>query len=128
MDLGGHPLARPLQLLAPRRKPVRLNALGPADIAIADVLLDRIAPPRAGEPADLPPVAEDRSPPQQDDRRIGDGESDKALAERLAGLGNDSLAAEEGGVLPQLDRPAEARLQRRVVRADIGAPGAIALL
>ena len=38
------------------------------------------------------------------------------------------LAPEERNVLAELDRPAEAGLERRVIGADVGAPGAVALL
>ena len=41
--------------------------------------------------------------------------------------GLQRLASEEIGVLAQLHRPAEPGLERRVVRRDVGTPGAVAL-
>ena len=81
----------------------------------------------AGEPADAAAVAVDRLAAVQHHRGVVDGEAGEEAGELLRGLRFQRVAAEEGDVLAQLHREAEAGHQRRMVGADVGAPGAVAL-
>jgi hypothetical protein len=62
--------------------------------------------------------------------RIASGSTIKQArrGQAVLSLACERLAADEGHVAAELERPAETRLQRRAVGIGFGVPGAVALL
>ena len=111
----------------PARTPHRPR-LRIAHIAVAQRLPDRVPPAAARQPA-RPAARRDRSSrAPAAPRRAGDGEPRQQPRQRRRALRLQRLAPEERRVAPQLHREAEPRHQRRMIRPDVRAPGAIALL
>ena len=93
------------------------------------LLPDRVAVAARGEVADRLAVAQDRlapdAAPRRDRRRVKPA---KRLVSGCRAVASSASRPMKSAVRLQLHRPAEPRLERRVVRRDVGAPGAIALL
>ena len=87
-----------------------------------------MAPAGAGEPAHARAVAVDRLAAEEGDGGVGDREAGEEARERARALGFEGVAAEEAGFRAELGGEAEAGDEGGVVGADLGAPGAVALL
>ena len=128
MDLAGYAFGRHFQLVVSRHDVIAVDAGAVADVTVADIFCDRVTPTAAGQPADPLAVAVDRLAAQQHHRGVGDCEPGEQLVHAGFGLPGERLAAEERHVRFQLHRPAQPGFERRVIGADIGAPGAVAFL
>ncbi len=104
------------------------HAVGVADIAVADRQADGVAIATAGQIADGFAIAQDGLTAEKNDTRILGGKAHQPLPERRPRSALRRRAAEEIDVARQFYRPAEPGLEGRVVRRDVRAPGAIALL
>src|SRR5439155_21634241 len=102
-----------------------LDGIAGREIRVRDRLPDRVAVAAARDAAHDSAVDPHRLGAERDRTRVAEHETAE-LALRLA-CGDQRLAADEV-VLVELHGEAEARLERRLVGSDVGAPHAVALL
>src|SRR5208337_220368 len=99
---------------------------GAPDVAIADRLAHGVAVAAARQPADPLAVSVDGLATEEDDVACRHEASEQAGQGRGA-LRFEGLPASERQACLQFHEAAETRHERRVIGADFGAPGAIAL-
>src|SRR5262249_17945301 len=110
-----------------RHRRSRLRVLG-GQVGVGDGALDRVAVATAGYPAADLPVDPHRLVPERDRSGVLEQQAAEARS-RAALLGLDQgLAADEAAVLVQLHAEADPTLIGRLVRGDVRAPDAVALL
>src|SRR5215831_11042122 len=100
---------------------------GDRDVAVRDGCADRVAVAAARHPADRKPVVHDRLAAERDHARVGQGETGKLLRQPFGLLPDERLSSDEVALV-EPDAEAEPGLERRVLRRDLRAPVAVALL
>src|SRR6185312_1848999 len=107
---------------ARRRKRGRVERCGAARIAERDDAGELSAVPGRGDLADRRAVQQDRLATPRPCLGIVERELHQALADAALALGDEGIAADEAGP-GERDHRGEARLERRLVGRELGAPG-----
>src|SRR5262249_38162846 len=124
---GREAVGRQLQLPASGLDERGVPAARVAHVAHPHRPAERVAVPGPGDATDQHAVAPDGLVAQEQRLGIGEVEHHQPAAERRLALAQQRIAAHEA-ILLEGDGEAEAGLERRVLAADVVAPGAVALL